>query len=182
MTRRYAVEPPARPVGLTLLSTSPEAIGLGIRMGSASGPASAAWPSADLAILVPVTLTRAQSMDAIRAVLANGATASGNFDIGLYDESYARVASLGSTGQSGTSVPQLTPVSWRFGKGRWYMALAMDGNVGTVASIGSFTAGTLAALGCLQMASAFPLPATITPAVCTQSILPIFGLSRSAAL
>jgi len=179
---RYAVPPPAVPIGLSLLTTSPQSIGWGFRVGSTSGPASAAWPSANLAIFVPVTLGASERIDAIRAVITNGTAASGNFDVGIYDENWNRVASLGSTAQSGTSVAQLATVSWTLTKGRWYLGLAFDNTTATVAAIGSFAVGSLAALGCAQMASAFPLPATVTPARCAQTILPIFGVSRTAAL
>lgn len=179
---RYGVDPPDLPPGLSITPFSPESIGWRLRMGASSGPASTAWPSANLALYVPFRLRRNASFAAVRAMVGNGATASGNLDVGVYDESWNRLASLGSTAQSGTSVPQLAALALTLRRGRYYLGLAFDNNVGTVSAIGSITAGVLAALGCAQQASAFPLPATATPVACTQTIIPAFGLSRIASL
>ena len=67
-------------------------------------PASATWPSANLAIACPIYIDSYGTV--VKLWTANGATASGNFDIGLYDESFNKLVSIGATAQSGTSTIQ----------------------------------------------------------------------------
>lgn len=94
----------------------------GRSVGSSSA-ASAAWPSANLAILVPFRLPAPLLVQ--RLFLLNGATASGNVDIGIYDVAGTRLLSTGSTAQSGTSAVQSVDVTdTPLAAGVFYLALA----------------------------------------------------------
>lgn len=178
---RYGVDPPARPVSLMLTPFCHESIGASLRVGSGSGIASATWPTTKLALYVPITLPRNTAFRAIRAFVVTGAAASGNFDLGVYDENWNRLFSTGSTAHSGTAAPQLVTVDWTLTAGRYYLACAFDNTTAAVAGVSGFTAGTLASLGVAQQVlTDLPLPATATPAVCTQTYLPDFGISRIA--
>jgi hypothetical protein len=178
---RYAVPPPARPISRLLTPFAIEALGRAIKTVGTGSLASTAWPSANLALYFPVVIPRRTSFAALRAFLANGATANGNVDIGLYDESWNRLASTGSVAQSGTTTIQdLAALAVTIPPGRYYLGIALSSGTGTAIALGSALAGSLASLGVAQEASAFPLPATATPAVCAQTIVPIFGLSSVA--
>lgn len=140
-----------------------------------SDPSSATWVSANRAILVPVYLPDWGTV--VKLFIANGSAVSGNIDMGLYDESFARLASIGSTAQSGTNDLQVFDITdTTIGPGRYYLAAAMDNTTGTVLRNGSSLYGQRAS-GLCQMASAFPLPSTITPASMANAFLPLMGLT-----
>jgi len=61
----------------------------------------------------------------------NGATVSGNFDIGIYDDQQNLIAHSGSTAQAGTTQWQVVAVSAAFDPGVYYMALAFDNTTAT---------------------------------------------------
>jgi hypothetical protein len=95
--------------------------------------------------------------------IVNGATASGNIDIGIYTPDGTRLASTGSTAQSGTSTIQnialTAPVT--LGRGWYYVAYQIDNTTGTFLSANS--ASTLwRVTGNRVVANTFPLPATLT--------------------
>lgn len=157
---------------------------LGVAMSSlgltAASFTSAAWPTANKAFFVPVWVARQTTL--VKAFVYNGATASGNLDIGLYLPNGTQVVSLGSTAQSGTSALQeLNITDTTIGPGLYYMALAMDGTTGTAfrATVGSTRGG---AMGIYEMTSAFALPATATYATNTASYLPLFGFTTRSVV
>lgn len=149
-------------------------IGLEIGFYGPSTPASAVWPSANRAILVPMYLSDTTLVPSLFA--DNGATAAGNLDLGIYTEGFARIVSKGSTAQSGTDAPQsfdITDVT--LAPGRYYLALASDSASATFLRY-SVPVYALKAMGVLQMTSAFPLPATITPEAVASAYVPFAGL------
>lgn len=138
-------------------------------------PGSSTWPSANLAIASPIYIDTFGTV--LKLFAANGATASGNADIGLYDESFNRVVSSGVVAQAGTSTIQVfdtTDVAVR--PGRYYLAYSMSAATGTLIRVSPGT-GYLRALGLVQMAAAHALPATITPASIASSYAPLLGLT-----
>lgn len=155
---------------------------VGVTMSSA---ASGAYPSANVAIYVPFVATC--RFTARRLFLYNGATASGNLDLGIYDASAdnaprRRLVSSGSTAQSGTNVLQLVDnTDLDIGPGLFFLAIVLDNTTGALFCRVP-TAEFLRAFGVFQEASAFPLPATATPATMAQAYMPYFGLSSSAVL
>lgn len=142
--------------------------------GTLGGQGSAAYPGANRAIYIPFRL-----MNPIRVTQLwqyNGFTASGNFDLGIYDAVGTKLVSLGSTAQSGTSQLQIvalgTPV--RLGVGLFYMAVAFDGTTGTLLRT-SLSILFCKIVGMAQQAAAFPLPATATFATITSAYIPVIG-------
>lgn len=138
--------------------------------------ASAVWPSGSLAIyipfavVVPITITQ--------LFWHNGATASGNVDMGIYDAAGTKLTSTGSTAQGTVSVLQLVNITdIVIGPGCFYFALAMDNTTGTMFRT---TLGALLelqrGLGMAQQASAFALPATATFAALANNYAPACGL------
>lgn len=151
----------------------------------ANTPGSAAWPAANRAIYIPFKVS--EPILVKRLFVYNGATASGNADIGIYSSRAAdrlpdvRLVSAGSTAQAGTSDLQVFDVTdtW-LGPGLFYWAFALDNTTGTVTRLnfGGTREGQLS--GCMMQSSALPLPAAATPASFSgfgSGMLPIVGLS-----
>lgn len=132
--------------------------------------ASAVWPTANLAIAVPAELHVGQTINQL--MISNGAAVSGNVDAGLYLPDGTRIVSKGSTAQAGTSVIQALDVTDTYvAPGLIYMVQAMDNTTGTFQRPAT-PAVTAGAMGVLQMATAFPLPATMTFAAMAQVGVP----------
>lgn len=165
------------PRGYETITTWDAGRGLGMEFTCipTGAPASATWPSANLAIASPIYIDSYGTV--VKLFAANGATASGNADIGLYDEGFNRIVSSGAVAQSGTAAIQsfdVTDVAVR--PGRYYLAYSMSAATGTLIRVSPGT-GYLRALGIVQMAAAHALPATITPAAIASSYAPLLGLT-----
>lgn len=170
-----------------VLTMTPSHVGaMGLELTSAGSlataiAASVAYPTANLAffhsIWVPTPCTIVQMF------AYNGATVSGNIDVGLYAMDGTRLVSSGSTAQAGTNVLQAFDVTdTTIGPGEYYLAIAMDNTTGTLFR---FAPGIrlIRPLGCLSQASAFALPATATfAALSGGSYVPIYGFSTRAVL
>ena len=147
---------------------------------TAVAPGSTAWPSANRALYVPVCLP---GRFVVRSIfLANGATVSGNIDLGIYDAGGARIVSTGSTAQSGTTALQIivlgTPIILT--SGNYYMACAID-NITATATAWADTLLQTQHYGMLQQDTAFVLPASATFAACTATFSPQMGISSLAS-
>lgn len=147
----------------------------------ANGMASGAWPSSNLAILIPFSLSKKILVNALFWV--NGATASGNVDAGIYDANGTRLLSTGSTAQSGTSAIQVISTSaTEIGPGLFYLALAMDNTTGTIVRTLSGQSLRNKMAGMAQAATSFVLPATLTFASVGQDYIPMVGLSTRSSI
>jgi len=158
----------------TICSVSPDAIGIAVAPISLTtiGGSNA---TANRAYLIPFHL--AEPILVTKLGLANGAVPAGNIDLGIYDSNFTRIVSSGSTAQAGVSVAQWIDITDTIiGPGDFYLALACS----TISPFVSITLATPTAnrSGMLQMASAFPLPATITPATIASGVLPMIGLRQ----
>lgn len=113
--------------------------------------------------------------------VANGATASGNIDVGIYTPDGTRLVSSGSTAQSGTSTLQVFDVTdTTLAPGYYYIAVAMDNTTGTIRRNNLSTQASKFA-GSAVMASAFPLPATATLATALGSAW-VIGLTTETVV
>jgi hypothetical protein len=136
---------------------------------------SAAWPTADLAIYSPVIV---RSRSVVKQLwYFNGVTATGNYDIGLYDAGGTALLRKGSTAKTTTS----TEIVWdctdtTIGPGIYYLALVCSNATDTF-SVANPSAPALTAFGILTEAAALPLPATATFAL-THSLAaaPLVGM------
>lgn len=156
-----------------------ESIGTPARVMGAGAFASTAYPTSNLAIYTPFYLRGPILVTKLYAL--NGATASNNIDLGIYDEYGTRIVSTGSTARSGANVVQSIDITdTLIGPGRFYMALAQNGTTGTFAAINATTPGPARAkiCGIYQQTTAFPLPANATFATYAQTnfYLPQYGL------
>jgi hypothetical protein len=164
------------PPMVTIHPWSQESIGDGLVTGNSSlnGAASATWQTADRAIYVPFTISSPSLIK--KMFVYNGATASGNIDIGIYDRSFTKLVSSGEVAQAGINALQEFDIAdTLLGPGLFYMALVFDTTTGTVFRVAPI-GGVLTSLGCAMQTSASPLPAIATPSQ-IQAFMPVFGLS-----
>jgi len=133
------------------------------------------WPSADLAIYVPVVV-RVPCI--VRKLwFRTGDTSSGNYDVGLYTASGTALLRKGSTSAPGIN----TDVIWNctdtaIPAGLYYLALASAAANDTFLGL-PIPAPTPVALGCLVQASSLPLPASATFALDpTLPMFPVVGM------
>lgn len=156
-------------------TTSAQAVGIDLLRFSSTSPSSGTFPANDRAIAIPFVNT--ETITVVKMWAYNGAAVSGNIDIGIYTEAFAKVVSIGSTAQANTNVLQEFNIADTvLAPGRYYMVVAMDNTTGTL-----FRNATAVEeeklLGMFQMASAFPLPTTLTPADVASAYLPQIGFS-----
>lgn len=140
-------------------------------------PGTSAWPAANLALYIPIVLPYAYP--AKRVWWVNGATASGNVDLGVYSSAGTRLFSTGATAQAGTNAPQYVTVDWLVQPGEYYLALSLSSSTGTVQRSVIIPTAFERVLGGLQQATAHPLPSSMTPAALGQAFWPLFGLTRT---
>lgn len=147
--------------------------------------ASAAWPSNNLALYIPVHFPAPFTI--ARFMVANGANTTGNADVGLYSLEGARLLSTGTTLRAGASAVQYIGVTDTvFPAGHYYLALVGSSTAGTYGVL-QVTAGLAASearmCGALQEAlGSTVLPATMTPVAYTSANWYFFGFTQSDAL
>lgn len=136
--------------------------------------AATAWPTANKALYIPFGVTRPFTAYKFSAYVG---TASGNIDVGIYDEGGTRLVSLGSTAAV-TGTPDWNITDTVLPRGLYYMALAVDNTTFTVRA-GSLNNNTalVTALGMAEQTTAFALPATATFAKVSQNYVPFLALS-----
>lgn len=163
---------PPRPM---IGTVSPECLGNAYRAIASTSAASAGWPVANQAAYMPLVLSRQITVKKLWA--ANGSNATGNVDIGIYDEFGVRIVSTGSTARAGTNTLQAIDIAdTTIGPGRFYLALVCS------STSGAFFRGSTGAykpqlFGMYVEASALPLPATASFATSSSGYFPMFGLS-----
>jgi hypothetical protein len=168
---------PVIPPAVHLHTISPEMLGVAIAALQPAAPVSQAQV-ANLATFVPFSI--ATAITALRLFSVNGAAVAGNIDVGIYDTGGVRLASAGSTAQAGINAVQYFDiVDLGLQPGSYYAAIAVDGILATLLTY-NLAADRLTALGLVQQAAAFPLPANAVFAAFAQTAVPIFGLSRRA--
>jgi hypothetical protein len=141
--------------------------------GATGGNDDTTWPAANRAYVVPFTMNGDYTGTMFWWV--NGTVGGHNVDIGIYDaDTNALVTSTGSTAQSGTSNFQRVSKSFSLSSGRYYLAFAVDSaaaRIHTHQAVGNVSLQTLKLVGCAEMSTAFPLPATFVPAALANTIL-----------
>ncbi len=137
---------------------------------------SAAWPAANRGYGIPFSLDKPYEVR--RALLYNGATVSGNFDIGVLDRYGDRITSIGSTAQAGvSSIQQVafgSPVT--LDPGVYILALGINNTTATV--FRTATPAALLSMAGMRQFDSFPIPAT-APALAAMATdyLPVFGIA-----
>lgn len=119
-----------------------------------------AWPSANLAIYVPIVVPELSTI--FQIAWHNGAVnAAANVDVGLYDEAGNALVTLGNTPQSGANAIQVGNIADTLVKpGRYFVAMVCSTTA--TATFRRFNANPplqfLRACGLQQQATSSPLP------------------------
>lgn len=112
----------------------------------------------------------------------NGGTVNGNVDVGVYDVDGNKIASAGSTAQSGAgSVQRVPPApSLILGPGKYQMAIATTGTGTFAGQINTSVSSRAAGWRKHSVASGagVPLPATLSPIATDRGENPWFGITR----
>jgi len=156
----------ARPQRIILTTTGwSQPVGNAALATRTNSPGSGAWPAAKRAIFVPVIVEVQMTINQL-AVL-NGATISGNVDLGIYSypgsgTAASRLVSIGATAQAGESKPQVFNIADTALKpGLYYFAMVATS--ATAAIIRSTAeAKLLQVCGVQQQAGLESLPETAT--------------------
>src|SRR5262245_4998245 len=88
-----------RQYAVTTLSSTSAAYRLGLQTGTTV--ASQAWPLANLAMFVPIYFNEFCTIYEVG--VGTGATAGGNFDIGLYDMAGNKIQTTGTTARTASA-------------------------------------------------------------------------------
>lgn len=163
---------------------APEAFGgAGARALQGAVWSSVAWPSANLVVMFPFTILRTTDFKAL--YVENGGTAAGNWCVSVLDDgggtsTLNRLATTGSVAQSGTSVPQISSVSFSLREGVYYCALCCDSTSATFMAKAPVLAGIVGIQGGYEVADngSATIGATLTAADFTRTYFPRFGLSQ----
>lgn len=146
---------------------------------STSTPTSNAWPLANLALYVPIYFNEACTIYEVGC--GAGATAGGNFDIGLYDMAGTLIQSTGTQGRTASAWNAVNWTDLVIAPGWYYAAMAANGTNNYAASVP--TAGLLEAVGICEQQTAFVLPGTATLTRTTRAYLPNISFTvRSVAV
>lgn len=150
---------------------------IGVQLANlATSPGFGAWPLSNLALFVPVTIFRPWQL--LVMGIENGATVSGAVDVGFYDNQGNRIVSIGSSSQTPSgpdSYQTFDVVDTVLEPGQGYIAMAMNNGTGQPRRWNP-AVPIAASCGVLEMASAFPLPATATFAACTRAYIPLVAM------
>lgn len=146
----------------------------GLTIPPQSGPpSSSTWVASNRAVAYPIYLP--DWVTVTKLWLAN-VVHSGNVDMGIYNESFALLVSRGGTASAGDNQNQIFDITdTTLAPGRYYVATVMDNATATVLR-SAISTPMQRFMGLVQMASAYPLPATFVPATMANAHIPFAGL------
>jgi hypothetical protein len=138
--------------------------------------ASSTYPAASRAQAVPFEI--AFPFLVRKVFWMNGTTATtDSIDVGVYTEAGTRLVSGGGTAVSGANATQEVDVTdTLLHPGRYWLAYAQNGVTATPMAVVS-GAALFRAAGGAQMASAYVLPTTFTPAGAASGVMPLCGIA-----
>lgn len=148
----------AQPAPLMISTFSRAGHGVPLAGAAAPAPASTVLGVANFGIFWPIQID--DPVRITKAFVMNGATINGNFDIGIYDLGLSRIASTGSVAQSGANALQEVDIAdFTLDPGAYHLAFcASSATAAYFFGLSAF----MVQVGAHYMASAFPLPATLT--------------------
>jgi len=172
----YAPPMLSRPGEIMVTPWSYQSIGVPLYKGGFGSPSGVNYVTANLAVFIPFGVPEAVTVT--KLWFSNGAAVAGLLDVAIYDPAGTRLVSTGSTGQSGTNRIQVVDVGdIALGRGVYYLAISSDTSGATQKVLAAAPAAAIGqAMGLLQQASAFVLPATATFAAFTSAFVPLCGL------
>lgn len=151
----------------------------------AATPVSAAWTTNNRALYTPFYVPT--TCKVLKLGILNGATASGNSDVGIYTAGTGGPGTLviarGGGAETGTDVIQEFDVTdtW-LQPGQYYVAVALSSTVGTVYRTQFGTAARARGIGMCMQETAYVLPSTATPVVTTVADIPMWQVSLRTLL
>lgn len=150
-----------------------------IRYDNTADPAGAIWPAANRALFVPFEVDQPVT---VANVLLNVTTSGGNYDVGVYDQAGARLwnKGAGAVPAAGVVIISVSP-ALVLARGRYFFAVVCDGTVAAIQRLSGAGAslGNAQMWGLRQQATAYPLPATATPAAPATLYIPTGALEFS---
>lgn len=114
----------------------------------------------------------------------NGSTLNGNVEVAVFTENGTRIATTGSTAQSGANVMQQVSADFTLGAGRYWIGMASNSSTATFAGR---TGGGLTALGArdgsglamhVTVGTAIPMPSSIVIGSNLGFTIPSYGIAR----
>jgi hypothetical protein len=157
------------------MSLMPTVCNHNVRHGVGGGQVNEAnWPAANRALFTPIRL---HSPTWARRIIWAGGNTTGSVDVGIYRRDGTLVASGGGQANQ-NGVVKTTITATLLPPGDYYLALSCSSASGSIlVSAPSGVGGR----GLVQMASAYPLPATATFTQTTNDIYPAIGLMTLAS-
>jgi hypothetical protein len=145
----------------------------------AGAPASNNWPTANLAIYIPLSLPWSYTVN--RVFWINGATVGGNCSVAVLDSAGVRLATSGSTVTSGASTIQYVTLGSPLvmSAGRYFLGISFSGTTTVSWLTTGVTADFGRMMGLFQQASAHPIPTTATFASFASIGYPFAGITRT---
>ena len=169
-----------QPNSVVISPLSLQSIGLELA-ALVSGTAASTWPSACLAIFIPFSVERPTTIT--QMFTDNSASFSGNIDVGIYDAGGSLLVSSGSVSQSASAIQTFNITDTTLNPGLYYLAAVQDVACGGMSrAAGATASGVIRALGVVQMASAYPLPATATFASAGVAYIPIVCATQRSVI
>lgn len=142
----------------------------------AGGAASIAWPAANRMVTIPFVVEEQFTISEAR--IFNGATVSGNLDVGVYDSAGRRIVSSGGTAQLGVNTAQVVVMPGvRLAPGYYAMALVLDNAVGTVLMRNLVNLSVLSVMGIFATNTSYPLPVASLGNAAWTEYIPLFGFT-----
>lgn len=148
----------------------------GVALGAPVGSNSV---TAGRALILPLNLPEPVVIQKVFWITGDAGSGSALIDIGVYDETYNLIVSAGGValGATATTLFDSTITTTRLGRGQYYIAIVVD-TAGTFLTNSLGVSAAMRASGQMMQASAYPLPATLTPVVVNTSLIPAFGISQ----
>lgn len=140
---------------------------------------SLAWPLANLAVFVPLTIPWPYVVR--RLFWVHGSSPGGSHSIGLYRSDGTGLFVSGAvTGSGGASNIQfVTPASpIQLAPGRYFLGYAVDNTTSNRVTGNAIAASVKRLIGVYEQASAFPLPTTATFATPSNTTVMFAGITR----
>lgn len=131
----------------------------GMAISGQSFTAAGVWPTANTAIFIPVLF---ETPVVVTKFSFNVSVASGNFDIGLFDEFGIPEVRLGSTAVPAAGVGIADVADTPVNPGQYWIGMVVNNITASFNRAAGFAAQVQRAIGVYSMASAFPLPNPVT--------------------
>ena len=144
--------------------------------------ASAAWPANNRALYCPIFVPCRFTV--ARFLVPNGTNATGNVDVGLYNNNGARLISTGSTARASTNVVQYIGVTDQsFPPGAYYLALVGSSTTGQyMRTVASSTYDCQVGGYLFEDLGATTLPTNMTPSAFATANAYHWGFTQSDTL